>query len=181
MSVEAGLTISTPGSEVAAMPVPVHVAMSRVAIVEHHLIFAQALEIALTLKGYDVHRQEILDRATPGKLLVDLLHARPQIALLDLDLASAGEGVQLIEPLASAQISVVVLTASTDRARWGECLRYGACTVLPKSASLGSIMATFRRIGERYPVLAREERLGLLASSPRSRRGPRACAESWSC
>jgi len=160
LSVADGPTTLTAGG-VPAMPG--NVALSRVAIVEHHLLFAQALEIALTLEGYDVHRQEISDRAMPGKLLAGLLHARPQIALLDLDLAGTGHGIRLIEPLTRARISVVVLTESMDGARWGECLRYGACTVLSKSAPLGSILATFRLIGERRPVLARDERDRLLA------------------
>ena len=132
--------------------------MTRVAIVEDHLLFAQALEIALTLEGYDVHRQEVWDRAVPDQLLTSLLHARPQIALLDLDLAGAGNGVRLVEPLTRARIAVVVLTGSRERARWGECLRHGACTVLSKTDPLDSILATIHCVSERRPVLAREER-----------------------
>jgi RNA polymerase sigma factor (sigma-70 family) len=132
--------------------------MTRVAIVEDHLLFAQALEIALTLEGYDVHRQEVWDRAVPDQLLTSLLHARPQIALLDLDLAGAGNGVRLVEPLTRARIAVVVLTGSRERARFGECLRHGACTVLSKSDPLDSILATIHCVSERRPVLAREDR-----------------------
>ena len=53
---------------------------------------------------------------------------------------------------------MVVVTASIERARWGECIRYGARTVLPKSTPLNTILATIRQIGEGRPVLAREER-----------------------
>ncbi len=140
---------------------------TRIAIVEHHLLFAQALEIALTLEGYEVHRQDISDRAMPGKLLTSLVRARPEIALLDLDLVGVGQGLWLIEPLTRAHISVVVLTESVDGARWGECLRYGACTVLSKSAPLGSILATFRCIDERRAVLPGDERERLLAEFER--------------
>jgi DNA-binding NarL/FixJ family response regulator len=137
--------------------------MTSVAIVEDHLLFAQALEITLTMEGYDVFREDIWDWALPGRLLTSLLRAHPHIALLDLDLDSAGHGVRLIEALTNEHVSVVVLTASKDRARWGECLRHGACTVLSKAAPLDTILATLRRIGERRPVLTREERARLVA------------------
>jgi len=137
--------------------------MTSVAIVEDHLLFAQALEITLTLEGYDVVREDIWDWSPPSRLLTNLLRAHPHIALLDLDLDRAGHGVRLIEALTRAHISVVVLTASKDRARWGECLSYGACAVLSKAAPLDAIRATLRRIGERRPVLTCEERAELVA------------------
>jgi DNA-binding NarL/FixJ family response regulator len=136
--------------------------MTRVAIIEDHLLFAQALEFALTLEGYAVDRQEIQDTAVPHQLLASLLRTEPDIALLDLDLADAGNGVRLVEPLTRAKIAVIVLTGSMDRARWGECLRYGACTVLSKSDSLDSILTTIRCVSERRPVLAREDRNRLI-------------------
>ena len=140
-------------------------AVARLAIVEPQLLFAQALEIALAKEGYDVHRQETCDRTVPGKLLAaGILQARPQIALLDLDLTDSVNTGQLIEPLIRAGIDVVVLAASMDPPRWGECLRYGACTVLPKSVPLETILATLQRIGGRLPVLDQVERDRLLAA-----------------
>jgi DNA-binding NarL/FixJ family response regulator len=135
---------------------------TRVAIVDDHRLFAQALELSLTMEGYDVHRQDIWERAVPDQLLAGLLHASPQIVLLDLDLAAAGNGVRLIEPLVRAHISVVVLTGSSDHARWGECLRQGAATVLSKSDPIESILATIQCLSERRPVLAREDRERLI-------------------
>ena len=54
-----------------------------------------------------------------------------------------------------AGIDVVVVTASTDRARWGECLRNGARKVLSKSQPLNEILATVRRINQGFPVIDR--------------------------
>jgi DNA-binding NarL/FixJ family response regulator len=136
--------------------------MTRVTIVEDHLLFAQTLEISLTLEGYDVHAQETWAGATTDQLVTSILRARPQIALLDLDLAGAGNGVRLVQPLARARVSVVVLTGSFDQARWGECLRNGACTVLSKVGTFDSILSTVRAVTERRPVLGREERERLL-------------------
>jgi DNA-binding NarL/FixJ family response regulator len=138
---------------------------SRVAIVEDHLLFAEALEVALSLQGHDVHRVPVTDGSlSSGQLLAGLLRLRPRVVLLDLDLGPAGSGTRLVEPLTQSAVAVVVLTGSTDRARWGECIRNGARTVLPKTAPLNTILATIRLIGEGRPVLSREERDSLLTS-----------------
>ena len=136
---------------------------SRVAIVEDHLLFAEALEVALALQGHDVHRLPVTDASlSSGQLLAGLLRLRPRVVLLDL--GPAGSGTRLVEPLTQSAVAVVVLTGNTDRARWGECIRYGARTVLPKTAPLNTILATIRLIGEGRPVLSREERDSLLTS-----------------
>ena len=138
---------------------------ARVAIVEDHMLFAEALEVALSLQGHDVHRMGVSDASlSTGHLLAGLLRLKPRVVLLDLDLGSAGSGIRLVEPLTQAAVAVVVLTGSSDRARWGECIRQGARTVLPKTAPLNQILSTIRLIGEGRPVLTREERDALLAS-----------------
>jgi two-component system nitrate/nitrite response regulator NarL len=138
---------------------------TRIAIVEDHMLFAEALEVALSLQGHDVHRMAVTDASlSTGQLLAGLLRLRPRLVLLDLDLGSAGSGVRLVEPLTQSAVAVVVLTGNSDRARWGECIRHGARTVLPKTAPLNQILSTIRLIGEGRPVLTREERDGLLTS-----------------
>jgi DNA-binding NarL/FixJ family response regulator len=138
---------------------------TRIAIVEDHMLFAEALEVALSLQGHDVHRMPVTDASlATGQLLSGLLRLRPRLVLLDLDLGSAGSGVRLVEPLTQSAVAVVVLTGNSDRARWGECLRNGARTVLPKTAPLNQILSTIRLLGEGRPVLTREERENLLTS-----------------
>ena len=68
----------------------------------------------------------------------------------------------MITPLVTAGIQVVVVTACGDRARWGECLRYGARTVLAKTQPLNDILATVRRINQGLPVMDRVERERLI-------------------
>jgi DNA-binding NarL/FixJ family response regulator len=82
--------------------------------------------------------------------------------LLDLDLGRFGDGVRLISPLARTGINVVVVTASTDRGRWGEAIRCGARTVLSKGQPLNTVLATVRRINAGLPVMTFEEREDLL-------------------
>ena len=108
---------------------------TRVALVEDHLLFAESLEIALGMEGYQVRRVPLPDRPSSlGAVLASVLRAQPRIVLLDLDLGPHGNGVRLIEPLAKAGIAVVVVTGSVERTRWGECLRYGA----PRGSRPGS-------------------------------------------
>ena len=143
---------------------PRSLGLTRVAIVEDHELFAEALDAAMTLEGHDVHRVALGDDPlNNSRLLANLLRIKPKIVLLDLDLGETGDGARLVEPLTRAGIAVVVVTGSSDRVRWGECLRYGARTVLPKSTPLNSLLATIRLIGESRAVLGREERERLIA------------------
>jgi DNA-binding NarL/FixJ family response regulator len=138
--------------------------LNRIALVEDHLLFAETLEVALTLDGHDVHRLPIPEQAmSSGQLLTNLLRLRARIVLLDLDVGTAGDGTRLVEPLTQSGSAVLVITGSTDRARAGECLRYGARAVLKKSAPLREILAAIRLIGEGRPVLTRDERDQLIA------------------
>jgi two-component system nitrate/nitrite response regulator NarL len=137
----------------------------RIVILEDHVLFAESLELALTVEGYDVRRVLIPEKEqAPGALLTTVRRQHPRIALVDLDLGHFGGGEKLIAPLAAAGINVVVVTASIDRARWGEAVRLGARKVLPKSGPLNDTLATVRRINQGLQVMTREERESLLAS-----------------
>jgi two-component system, NarL family, nitrate/nitrite response regulator NarL len=133
----------------------------RVLIIEDHTLFAESLELALSLEGYDVRRAEIRDES-PSTLLSAAIRARPRIVLLDLDLGRLGTGTRLIRPLVAAGVNVVVVTAFSDEARWGECLRLGARTVLQKTRPLNEILAAVRRINHGFPVMDRGERERLI-------------------
>ena len=101
--------------------------LTRVAVVEDHQLFAESLEVALTLEGHDVHRIEVPEGTPPaGWLLTALLRVRPRVVLLDLDLGPGGPGTRLIEPLVRTRAAVGVVTGETREAVWGECLRRSA-------------------------------------------------------
>lgn len=138
--------------------------LTRVTIVEDHALFAEALDVALTLEGHHVHRVSISDHAlSAGHLFEAILRSRPRVVLLDLNLGASGSGARVVQPLTAAGMAVVVVTGSIDRARWGEVLSYGACTVLSKSAPLNTILSTIRLISDGRTILPREERDRLLA------------------
>lgn len=131
----------------------------RVAIVEDHQLLAESLAHALTLHGYDVHRVPVPDRAgAPATFVTAITRARPRVVLLDLDLGSFGDGVRLVEPIARTRSHVVVLTGSTDRARWGQAIFHGARVVLSKTDPLNNIISSVRRINEGLPVLSADQR-----------------------
>ena len=135
----------------------------RIVILEDHVLFAESLELVLTIEGYDVRRFQVpTEEQSPQALLSAVTRLRPRVVLLDLDLGPFGEGERLIAPLARAGINVVVVTASVDRARWGEAVRFGARKVLSKSRPLNDIMAAVRRINQGLGVMSREEREDLL-------------------
>ena len=136
----------------------------RVVIVEDHTLFAESLELALTIGGYDARRVTVTEQATShAAVLAQVIRAKPRIVLLDLDLGRLGDGVRLIAPIAKSGADVVVVTADTDRARWGECLKNGARTVVAKARPLNDTLATVRRLNSGLPVMDRAERDELLA------------------
>jgi two-component system nitrate/nitrite response regulator NarL len=131
---------------------------SRVCIVDDHALFAESLQIALELEGHEVKRLPLpKDLHAATTLLPQVQRYKPDIMLLDLDLGNA-DGSALIEPATKGGTAVVVVTGSTDRARWGLCMRYGARKVLPKTGPLNDILATIRRISEGRTVTTSEER-----------------------
>lgn len=135
----------------------------RILLVEDHALFAESLDLALTMEGYDVRRFPVpVTSSSTAPFVTAASRLRPRIVLLDLDLGGFGDGTQLINPLARTGANVVVVTASTDQARWGECVRNGARKVIPKTEPLNEIMSVVRRIHQGLPVMDHEERESLL-------------------
>ncbi|WP_082623949.1 response regulator transcription factor [Nocardioides sp. Soil805] len=144
---------------------PLAKSRSRVLIIEDHTLFAESLEVALSLEGYDVRRLPLPDEGgSLATLRSTALRTNPRIVLLDLDLGRFGDGAALIAPLSRAGANVVVVTSSVDRARWGGCVRSGARKVLSKSGPLQDTLATVRRLHQGLPVMSAEELEGLLSA-----------------
>jgi two-component system nitrate/nitrite response regulator NarL len=142
----------------------------QVAIVEDHTLLAESLDVALTLEGHVVHRQVLDDPSlTSNSLLSSVLRSQAQVVLLDLELGQVGNGKRLIEPLWHAGVWVVVITSSSDRVEWGECLRLGARAVLPKSVPINTVLSMMQHIGEGRAPMAQDVREELMAASRRER------------
>lgn len=131
----------------------------RVLLVEDHVLFAEALDVALSVQGYDVRRVPLpQEGGSVASMAAAVLRLDPTVVLLDLDLGRWGDGSRLIEPLVAAGVHVVVLTGSLDERRWGGCLAAGAELTMAKSQPLAEIVAVVRRLGDGLPVLDGVER-----------------------
>ncbi|MDT9592540.1 response regulator transcription factor [Nocardioides zeae] len=136
---------------------------TRTVIVEDHQLFAESLEIAMTVEGYDIRRMPVPDASVSvHQMVTSVLRHRPRIVLLDLDLGTFGDGVRLINPIARGGANVVVVTGSLDPGRWGECVWHGARQVLAKTRPLNEILAVVRRLSQGLNVMEAEERERLL-------------------
>lgn len=83
---------------------------------------------------------------------------------MNVDLSPAWDGMSLIEPLVGLGVSVVVVTESTDLARWGEALVRGAQVVLPKATPLETMSVVIEQIRGGRSVLSHEQRQALVAA-----------------
>ncbi len=131
---------------------------TRVLIIEDHTLFAESLELALSLEGYDVRRLPLPEvGGSMATLRSTALRSNARIVLLDLDLGRFGDGMTLIAPLARSGANVVVVTASTDHGRWGACVRQGARKILSKGRPLQETLSTVRRLHQGLPVMTTAE------------------------
>ncbi|GAA3549852.1 response regulator [Nocardioides daeguensis] len=135
----------------------------RIVLVEDHALFAQSLDFALSREGHAVLALTPDEFTTAAALLGRIRQVRPHVVLLDLDLGPLGDGRLLIAPLHRAGIQVVVLTATTDRVRWGECLAVGARRVLSKTGTLHTVLDTITALSRGEAVLDPAERGELVA------------------
>ncbi len=135
----------------------------RVLIVEDHVLFAESLELALSVEGYDAVRLPPPPAgASARRVVTDALAARPQTVLLDLQLGDFGDAEPLIRPLAEAGVNVVMVTSTDDPARLGGCVRRGARALVSKSQPLNEIMGVVRRLHQGQQVMTIAEREALL-------------------
>lgn len=156
-------TVPAPHAALRSPPPIARASATRITVVDDHLLFVEMLELALTLEGHDVRHVAVDDaRVQARHLCAAILRTRPRIVMLDLDLGLQVDGVCFVEPLQQAGVAVIIVTGDDDEARWGECIARGARVVLPKSASLDTILRTVRRVAEGRPVMGPEETNRLL-------------------
>lgn len=136
---------------------------TRVVMVDQHALLAESLGVVFEMRHYDY--RVVPQARGPGRieqLLSSVRSLRPDVLLINADLGPTCTEAALIAPLAHVGVGVVVITQSTDEARWGECLARGARIVLSKSESLATVTSTVRRISRCQRVLDRAERWRLI-------------------
>ncbi len=121
--------------------------MKRVLVVEEDNVFRQSL--ALVLKWHTALKEsvEANSLAEARRTLANSIH-KPDLAVVDLDLASAADGFELIEELRTSAPDVAVLgiTLRPDAERRERALRAGAAEVLTMAASLREIVDVAKRL-----------------------------------
>jgi DNA-binding NarL/FixJ family response regulator len=128
----------------------------RVAIVEDHGALRIFLRDVLTRLGWKV--TGVAGTAEAGAELV--FETAPDVAVVDLHLASEGGGDALVRRLAESPCNtkVVVFTATTDPTELHEVLRAGADGIVLKEGGLPELLAGLDAVtrGERFlsPSLA---------------------------
>jgi DNA-binding NarL/FixJ family response regulator len=120
----------------------------RVAIIEDHGALRVFLRDVLTRLGWEV--TGIAGTAESGRELV--LGSEPDIAVVDLHLASEGGGDALVRRLAASETKVVVFTATTDPHELKGVLEAGADGIVLKEGGLPELIAGLEAVtrGETY-------------------------------
>lgn len=127
-------------------------------MVDDHAVVAEALELSLSMYGYEVITVPVAAPQTSRDLLTAVVGAAADVVLLDLDLGASGDATRVIHPLSKAGQRVVVLTGASDPIRWGACLARGAVTVLPKTTALTGIVDVIERVMQGLPAIGRGQR-----------------------
>jgi two-component system invasion response regulator UvrY len=112
--------------------------MTRLYLVDDHQLMREGLRSLLEAKGYAV----VGESADPTEALADLLRLRPEVVLLDLNLAGRS-GFELLAELQRRHLPTrcVVLTMSAQPHQVAEAMRLGACGYVLKGSAGSDLMA----------------------------------------
>jgi two-component system, NarL family, captular synthesis response regulator RcsB len=122
--------------------------MTSVAIIEDHGALRIFLRDTLDRLGWEV--KGVASTAESGRELV--LETAPDVAVVDLHLASEGGGEGLIRRLADAPTKLVVFTATTDPTELQSVMDAGADGIVLKEGGLPELIDGLNAVtrGERY-------------------------------
>ncbi len=109
-----------------------------VALVDDHLLLAEALSAALIARGVRTH---IITELAAAALVQTLVRVQPDLVLLDLDLGPFGDSTSVIAALVTAGLRVLVVTGSTDRFALAAALEQGAIGCQSKGAGFDALVA----------------------------------------
>ena len=132
---------------------------ARVAVVDDHELFASALTVALSARGFEATSvvPEPGGQTSVAALVREITRVRPDIVLLDLELGNGRDGMELVAPLSALGIDVLVVSNGLDGARAGEALSLGARRAVSKSTPLSEVARTIERLARGLPVLTHGE------------------------
>lgn len=113
--------------------------LPRVTILDDHVLVAESLAAALTLRG--AATAILVD---PGELIADVVRdvvlSAPDLVLVDLVLAGGRSGIELVQPLLNADLRVAIVTAEPFGAAAEASRAAGAIAVFDKTLSLRHLL-----------------------------------------
>ena len=112
----------------------------RVLIVEDHTMLAESLALALRLRGFDEVDIVPSSALSPDGVVDCVRSTKPDVVLLDLNLGAQGLSIPIIGRIVDAGATVLMLTATEDRAVLGRCVEAGASGVFSKTMPFESLM-----------------------------------------
>lgn len=139
--------------------------MSTVVIVEDHSLLAEMLQAALRLRGVGA----VIVPCDVPDLVEQIVGAGPDLVLLDLDLGTDLDGNDVLAPLATAGVRVLVVTGTADPMRIAVALERGALGYQRKEAGFDSLLSRTCAALEGRPVIDESERRRLLRELDRVR------------
>jgi two-component system nitrate/nitrite response regulator NarL len=144
---------------------------AKVAVVDHHTLFAECLGVVLAMRQYSVHAvPPPQPHDTPAELLAQLVALRADVVVINIDLGHPFDDPAFVGILARHGTPVVVLTDRVDPSLHGDWLAVGARGVLTKSAGLSTLMSAIRRVSQGRAILSIDERERLIALAREKRR-----------
>lgn len=132
---------------------------SSVLIVDDHLMLAEALQRALTARGF---RCEVAELGSAEAVVEQAARTSPDLILLDLHLGSI-DGLQLVAPLGAAG-RVLVVTSCEDHRRLAAAVALGSIGWVAKARPFEELIDAAVSACTNRPMLAPERRDRLVAT-----------------
>ena len=120
-------------------------------IVDDHLAFSGAVEIAINAQG---DMMSVGEAASVAAALDAVRRLAPDVVLMDVHLPD-GDGIAATKQIVELGLGtrVLILTAHTDVDVMARAASAGACGFLPKESSVGAVLRAIRAAGEGQMVV----------------------------
>lgn len=138
--------------------------LTRIALVDRHVLFTDCLTSALERRGYDV-RGVFLPSVVPVDRVAREVRAfAPRAVILSAPVSAHGASETLVSLFTAARIPVVVIIADNDDAECGGFVARGAGAVLPMTAEFAVLCEVVQRLVVGSPVISWKDKHRLIAA-----------------
>jgi DNA-binding NarL/FixJ family response regulator len=124
---------------------------TRVLIVDDHLAFSGAVEIAINTQAGMI---SVAEAASVVEAIDAVRRLAPDVVLMDVHLPD-GDGIDATRQIVELGLGtrVLILTAHTDVEVMSRAASAGACGFLPKESSVGAVLRAIRAAGDGQMVV----------------------------